>query len=249
MIYNNDDTDKGIRKRNYLLTVIASPAAVIIIILAITYFLYTNNYIKKIDRNYCYFLSVSIATLLFTFNKRKWLKMPDGSYFRVQDTERKNINSYNEPAQFERIYYNSKSNKAVGILAGAVIIVFAVYFYLKHISYVLPVIMIVAGLFAIGDGIKGLLDKSPKLQLSAKGLWTQKLGFVKWKDINKAQVITEGDSEHSRIILEIYLKNTVFAKANYPDERLMLTDIDDNKFIETDIDHFSKKQSEKSEDY
>ena len=185
MIYTNDNTDRKIRKRNYLLSVIALPAAVIVIIVATIYYLYNHHYINQTDRSYGYFLSVSLATILFTFSKRKWLKMPDGSYFRVQNEETRQVNSFNEPVQFERAYYNSRSKKAIGILAGVVLVVFGVFMYTQQASYIISAMTIIAGLFAVADGIKGFFDKVPKLKLSSEGLWTKKLGFVKWKDVRK----------------------------------------------------------------
>ena len=45
-------------------------------------------------------------------------------------------------------------------------------------------------------------------------------------------------------ILEIYLKGTIFAEANQPDERLNLTDIEGKQFVETEIYILQSKHNE-----
>ena len=111
-------------------------------------------------------------------------------------------------------------------------------------SILIPIGTSASGFFLSYVGIKGLLDKSAKLKLAKKGLWTNKLGFVDWNDITKAQVVEDNSGRSPQTILEIYLKGTVFAEANQPDEKLYLTDIDGKEFVEMVVDNLIIKRNE-----
>ena len=107
-----------------------------------------------------------------------------------------------------------------------------------------PILIGSSGIFMLYIGIKALLDKSPRLKLAKQGLWTAKLGFVDWNDITKAQVVVNKRGRSQQTVLEIFLKGTVFAEANKPDERLVITAIDNKEFIETVIDNMIFKRKE-----
>lgn len=244
MIYANDDTDRGLRKRSYLLTVFVFPVITTLVIAGIIYYIYSKQYISETDRNYCYFLAFGAGAFLFAMNRRKWLKMPDGSYYSVQNEVNQPDKVSIEPPEYDRIYYISKTKKIISVAAGIIIAGMGIFIFGNNKNYSISIITTIAGLFSIYNGIKGVLDKTPKLKLSTEGLWTNKLGFVNWNNISDAKVITEGSDEHPSIILEIYLKGTIFSEANSPDERLVLNDIADNKFIDIDIERLFGKRSE-----
>ncbi len=235
MFYSNDDTDKEIRKRNYLLNVFGIPIIIALAIAGITYLAYSKRYISSVDRTFCYFISFSIATFLYAKNKVKWLKIPDGTYYRVQDENNYSKNSLNEPIEYDRIYYVSKKKKTISLIAGLVFTGLAIYIFKATKSYIISIVNLLLGLLVITQATKGLFDKTPKLKLSTIGIWTNKLGFIRWDKINNTKIITEQRGEHPSIVLEIYLKNTIYEEANKPDERLLLDEIEDASFIETDI--------------
>ena len=81
-------------------------------------------------------------------------------------------------------------------------------------------------------GVKELLDTSAQLKLAKNGLWTKKLGFVNWDDINYVEVVEEKDRRSPQTYFEIRLKGTKFEEANVPDERLLLTDIQNKDDVE-----------------
>ncbi len=240
MIYSNDHTDKQLRKRNYLLTVFVLPIIAGLIVAAVTYLAYTKKYISEVDRNYCYFTAFAITTFLFTMNKHKWLPLPNGSHFRVQTEDKQQPLSFGEPIEYDKVYYLSKTKMSISLLMGIATIGFGVYIFRATTSHVISILTIGTGLFTLYQGIKGLLNKAPKLKISSKGLWTNNLGFVNWNDIAKAKVVTESSGEHSSSILEIYLKHTVFAEANYPDEKLVLDNLGNERFIKRNIEKFTQ---------
>lgn len=101
MIYSNDDADKAIRKRNCLLTVFVLPITTALALTGLIYLLYSKQYISDIDRNYCYFIAFGVAATIFSMNKHKWLRAPDGSHFKVQN-EYRQIISLGEPIEYNR---------------------------------------------------------------------------------------------------------------------------------------------------
>jgi len=247
MIYSNDESDKSIRQKNFYLTVYLLPIATAAIICGVIYLLSQAGYLHRRDVVFGYMLSLTPAILVYLFNNRNWLKMPDGTYHNIKGISQTNIINLNEPKEYEAEYFYSKKEKATSAFLGLLIIGLGIWFGIKDANTILiPIATIIGGIFYFYTGIKGLLDKKAKLKLAKKGIWTNKLGFVDWNDLIKAQVIEDRSGRTTQTILEIYLKGTVYSEAHQPDERLSLTDIDDKEMIETVIDTFISKRNELS---
>ncbi len=250
MFYANDESDKQIRKKNFLLTVYVLPATLALAICGILYYASVNNFISSLDRNYGYVFSLSIAFFVFAYNKRQWLTMPDGTYYNLKgNTPAKKINLH-EPAEYEEEFFYSKKQQAASAVAGLVMVGMAVFLVISGgkikagKTVLIPIVTGAGGLVLAYKGITGLLDKTPKLKLAKTGLWTNKLGFVDWNDITKAVVVANQAGQSKQTILEIYLKNTVFAEADKPDESLNLTEVNNNQYVEMVIDNLMGKRNE-----
>ncbi len=245
MIYTNDEADKSIRQKNFYLTVYVLPIAAVAIICGLVYSASKANYLTRTDTTYGYVFSLTPALLLYAFNKRNWLKMPDGTYHNIKGISQTNTVTVNEPIEYEAEYFYSKKEKATSALLGLLMVGIGIWVAAIGAKTILvPIVTVIGGLFLAYIGIKGLLDKTAKLKLAKKGIWTKKLGFVDWNNVTKAQVIEDRSGRTPQTILEIYLKGTVFAEANQPDERLILTDIEDKGMVETVVGTLMSKRTE-----
>jgi hypothetical protein len=245
MIYSNDEADKSVRQKNFYLSVYVLPIAVIAIICGLVYSASKANYLGRTDLSYGYIFSLTPAFFLYIFNRRNWLKMPDGTYHNIKGISQTTTVNLNEPTEYEAEYFNSKKQKISTLLSGLLMVGVAIWLAIRGgRTILLPIIAIFFGVFLSYAGIKGLLDKTAKLKLAKTGLWTNKLGFVVWKNVTKAQVVENRSGRTPETILEIYLKGTVFAEANQPDERLYLTDIENKGMIETVLVTLMQKHNE-----
>jgi hypothetical protein len=251
MIYTNDEADKSIRQRNFYLTVYLIPIALVAALSGLVYWASTNNYLQKTDTTYGYFMSLTPAFFLYAFNRRNWLKMPDGSFHYIKGIAPSPKLNFNEPTEYEAEYYYSKTEKATSLLVGLGLICVSIWLGLKGSKTILiPIVTNIGGLFMSYVGLKGLLDKSAKLKIAKNGLWTNKLGFVNWDDINYAEVVEDKSGKQPQLFLEVRLKGTKFEEANQPDERLLLSDLKDNGMIETVVDssitNYNKQKTQSS---
>jgi hypothetical protein len=221
------------------------PIALILGICGSIYLAASANYLSRIDTTYGYVLSLTPGFLLFAYNKKNWLKMPDGTYHNIKGIAPVTKIYTNKPTEYEAEYFESKKEKITSALSGLALFGVGVWLGLKGSkSILIPIGAGAGGIFLSYVGIKGLLDKSAKLKLAKTGLWTKKLGFVDYKDITKVQVVEDKDGKSPQTILEIFLKETVFAEANQPDERLYLTDIEDKQYVELLLDKLMSKRNE-----
>jgi len=187
---------------------------------------------------YGYLMSLTPAVLLSIFNKRNWLKMPDGTYHNLKGIPTTPKLNFTEPTEYEAEFYYSKSEKATTILSGLALLGSSIWLEFKSAkTIIIPVMLNIAGLFMSYLGLKGLLDKSAKLKIAKNGLWTTKLGFVNWDDINFAEVVEDKSGKTPQLFLEIRLKGTKFEEANQPDERLLLSDLKNKESIEMIINN------------
>ena len=245
MIYTNDETDKSGRQKNFYLTVYALPIGLTLGIWGIIYLATTANYLPKGDAIYGCVLSLTPGLFLFAHNKKNWLKMPDGTFHNIKGVTPTNKINLKEPIEYEAEYFYSKKEKITSTLTGFALIAVGIWLQLKGSkSILIPIGTSVMGIFLSYVGIKGLLDKTAKLKLAKKGLWTNNLGFVDYNDITKAQIIEDTSGKSPQTILEIYLKGTVFQEANQPDERLFLTEIEDKQFVEMLLNNLMSKRNE-----
>jgi hypothetical protein len=245
MIYTNDETDKSVRQKNFILTVYAFPIAVAIAICGLIYLATSAHYLTKNDAAYGYMSSLTAGTILFAYSRKNWLKMPDGTYHNIKGVSQTTKINTNEPTEYEVEYFPSKKQKITSVLIGTVLIGFGVWAGLKNTKTILvPIGMAATGVFITYMAVKSLLDKSPKLKLATTGIWTKKLGFVNYNDLIKAQIIEDTSGKSPQTILEIFLKGTVFAEANQPDERLYLNDIDGKQYIEMVLVNLMRNHNE-----
>jgi len=236
MNYSNDESDKSIRQRNFYGTVYLAPIALAIATCALIYWASSHNYLNKGDANYGYFMSLTPAFLLYAFNKRNWLKMPDGTYHNIKGISATPKINFYEPAQYEAEYFYSRTEKAVTALSGLALIGVSTWLGFKNSKTILvPIVANISGLFLTYIGLKGFLDKNARLKIAKNGLWTKKLGFVNWDDIHFAEVVVDKSGKSPQLYLEVRLKGTKFEEANKPDERLLLSDLKDKEMIEVVI--------------
>ncbi|MFL9483511.1 hypothetical protein ACI6Q2_12095 [Chitinophagaceae bacterium LWZ2-11] len=245
MIYSNDEFDKKLRQRNYYLKVFILPITAALIVCGLIYLAYDNNYIDRQNAIMGYFLSSNIFFYSFLFGKRNWLKMPDGSYYYVKGMASANIVNTKEPIEYEIEYHYSKKEKAGTILMGLLVIGVGIFIAVKgQKALIISFVAILFGAFFTYKGITELVDKTPRLKLAKEGLWTKKLGFIDWDNIIKTLIVEDKSGRTPTTILEIYVKGTVFAEANAPDERLNLNDIEGKEYVEMVIDSVIKKRNE-----
>lgn len=238
MIYTNDDSDRSSRQRNFYLTVYLAPIVLIVVECIFIYWASTNNYLKKADTYYGYFMSLTPAIFLFAYNRKNWLKMPDGSYHNIKGISPTVKLSLGEPAEYEVEYFYSWKDKATTTFMGFVTIALSVWLGFNNPkSLLMPIIANLTGLFLLYIGLKGLGDKTAKLKIAKTGLWTKKLGFVNWDDINFAEVVKDKSGKSPQLWLEIRLKGTKFEEANQPDERLLLSELKDKETVEMSINN------------
>jgi hypothetical protein len=181
-------------------------------------------------------MSLTPALFLYAFNRRNWLKMPDGTFYNIKGISATPKINFNEPKEYLAEYFYSKTEKATSLLVGLGLISVSIWLGLKGAKTILiPIMANIGGLFMSYIGLKGLLDKSARLKIASNGLWTNKLGFVNWDDINFAEVVEDKSGKQPQLFLHIRLKGTKFEEANEPDEQLLLSDLKDNGMIETVI--------------
>jgi len=252
MIYTNDEADKFDRRKNFYITVYVFPALVAGIFIALISLAYFSGYLPKGDFTYGCVLSFTPAMFIYTFNRRNWLKMPDGTYHNIKGVPSTNKITFREPTEYQAEYYYSKKEKITSLLIGLFLIGISIWISLKGgKTILLPIGSALSGLCLSYIGFKGLLDKSAKLKIAKNGLWTNKLGFVNWDDINYADVVEDKSERETQLHLEIRLKGTKFEHAGQPDERLLLSDLQNKGDIEMVINQSIlnfNKEKEKAAD-
>jgi len=212
------------------------PLALVAIICGLVYWASFYNSLKKTDIMYGYVMSLAPAVLLYTFNRRNWLKMPDGTYHNIKGISP--TPNFNEPTEYEAVYYYSRKEKATTTFLGLALIGVSIWLGFKSPKTILvPITANITGLFIAYKGLKGLLDKTAKLKIATNGLWTTKLGFVNWDDIKFAEVFEDKSGKTPQLFLEIRLKGTKFEEANQPDEKLLLSDLNDKESVEMIINN------------
>jgi hypothetical protein len=247
MIYTNDEADKQTRQVNFYVTVYLIPIALAAAICALVYWGSANNYVQKKEVNVGYMLSFTPAAILYAFNRKNWLKMPDGTYHNITGISPTPKLSVNEPATYDAVFFYTKTDNVAAAFMGLAGIGLGIGLCFKNLHVIIvPIVLIINGLFFAYVGLKRFLNKEPGLKIAKNGLWTRKLGFVNWDDINYAEVVLDKSGRTPVLCLEIRLKGTKFEEANKPDQRLMLSQMKDNEMIElvinSTIDNYNKQK-------
>ena len=233
MMYTNDEADKAERYKRFYLSVYLFPFLTTASLAAVLYWAYLSGYVVKNELIYGCILALTPAYLLFKLNRPKWLKMPDGTYHNIEGESVSPRLNINEPSKYEAEFFYSKKSKATSLLMGLALIGVSVWLYTSGAeSILIPLGTASIGFFLTRIGLKGLLDKSAQLKIATNGLWTKKLGFVNWDDLNYAEVVVTDSERQPQTYLEIRLKGTKYEQANQPDQRLILTDLQYKEDIE-----------------
>lgn len=245
-VYSNDSFDKSIRQRDFYLRVYVLPIAVFAVLAGLTYWLSTNNILLNRHTRYDFVAAIVLASLLYSANKRQWLRMPDGSYFYVKSIKVQSNTGRTEPAQYEAEFVYSKKGSALLLAAGLFLIIFAVLSTFD--ALLLPMMLVAAGIFFTYLGLSRILDHRPQLKIATTGLWTRKLGFVHWDDMNAALVVIDHGGRTTTQNLEVWLKGTKFEEANQPDESLIISNLANHEQIEilvaTSISNHNRQQQQ-----
>lgn len=243
-MYNNDDSDKHLRKRNYYLQVFLLPILAAATLLALIFWLNHSGYFNQLDVNVSYGIIVVIGFMLYSYNHGKWVKMPDGGiYHRASIHHSKSLT---EPAEYVAEYFVSGITKVTYLVAGILMIGFAIWMAnYQPISILLTIFAAIPGVVFCYLGIRNILDKKPRLKIARKGIWTNRLGFVEWKNVVRTSVVDEGTGEDRKMHLDIYLKGTFYARANIPDDQIDLLPIKERKEIEKLINECRNAGAEK----
>jgi hypothetical protein len=152
-----------------------------------------------------------------------------------------------EPSVYEDEYFYSKKGKTNSSILGLMLVGMGIFIAFEgETNFLIPALTIGVGAYIAYFGIQGLMDKTARLKFAKEGLWTEKLGFIDWQDIAKAQVIEETIDHSRETILEIYLKGSIFAESNQPDERVFLTELEGYQFVEMAVETLMSKRINKS---
>jgi hypothetical protein len=233
MHYTNDEQDRALRRRNFLLTVYVLPVIIALLIFGIIFFIAEKKWGKDWEIFYCYVISSFVGFYFYEKNKRKWMRMPDGTFHHVDGITVVHHPNPDEPASYEEEYFLARKTNVTSIILGLIVIGMGVYNkWNEEKSLFIPLITIAAGISFIYSGVRGRQDGSPQLKFAKEGLWTKKLGFVKWNDVAKAQVIEEGNGKNTQVYLDIYLRGDQSSESQLPVERLVLTNVEENQFVE-----------------
>lgn len=234
MIYSNDEADKRERRKNFYLTVYVIPGLFILATVVLLYWFYLAGHIVIGDFIYGSVLALTPAMLIHSLSRRHWLKMPDGTYHNIKGEASTGKTNFNEPTEYEAEYFYSKTQKSISFIMGLGLIGLSSWFYvLKDQRIIFIIGTLLTGVFLSYIGLKGLLDTTAKLKIAKNGLWTKKLGFVNWDDINYAEVVVEDKKQRlPQTFLKIRLKGTKFEEADQPDQILLLNDLGGEKDIE-----------------
>jgi len=247
MNYSNDESDRTLRRRNFIIMVYILPLMVIIAICVAIYFASRYQWLTGTDSRNAYLYSFCGGAIAYVLGKRKWLKIPDGGYIYVRNVPPSPKISSREPSCYEEEYYETNKVKGNTAFIGLTVAGIGIYLALVTSSGILiPSLTVLGGLMLSWLGVKGLRDHQPKLKLAKEGLWTEKLGFIDWKDITRAEVLEETINRHPETVLEIYLKGSIFAESNQPDDRVFLTELEDQQFVEMAVETLMNRRNNNS---
>jgi hypothetical protein len=235
MNYTNDDADKSIRQRNFIVTVYLIPFLPIISICCLIYFGFISKIILQRDMLVGIVALSSLGALWSSSNKKKWLKMPDGTFHYVQHTSLSKNTTINEPSSYEEEFYYSKNAIILSSVQGVIILCVGVFMginYAKIKFIVFPSLVTLAGLYLTFPNLRKLFEHKPQLKLAKSGFWTKDLGFIHWGDVKRATLSQMKQRDGTTTTyLEISLKGTQFEAVNQPDHRILIDDLKNTEHI------------------
>ena len=235
MHYTNPETQRGQSRKRFYLQVYGLPVLLTALIGSVFYTAYLYEALSRSNIIYGGLLAFNAVIYVYARNRRNWLKMPDGSFHNLKEHPALYPLSSAEPSVYEAEYSNNPKSKILSLVTGLLMMGTGAWIGIYSgnksniFAFIGPVLW---GAFLVIVGLKALIDKNPKLKIASNGLWTPKLGFVKWDAINYAEVISQNGDRHPLLYLEIRLKGTTFEAADQPDEKLPLNDLKNKEDIE-----------------
>jgi len=242
MKYSNDENDRKKRKHIFYSSVYILPALSFVLSFLLIYFLANKGYLPKKDKEIAFVFSAIIAVFIWGYYKKYWLKMPDGSYHNIKAALQSKAIKINAPKSYEQEFFYSKKKTILVLFLAIPFLGVGIVTIVMLKSILIPLFTMSLGLLIVYSAITTLLDKSAALKLGKTGLWTKKLGFVDWDDIIGAQVIKKTENNTTTFLLEIFIKGTVYSKANEPDETLNINNIANKQIINGIISNLRDKR-------
>lgn len=214
------------------------PFVLFILISILSYFLNEYFNFKAEDKYVGYFVAFGVGYLFYIRNRFKWMRISDSSLIYIDKITNleDNFVKASEPSVYIVAFYKSLISKIVTVFCGLVLIGIGIYLFFNS-GITFPILIIIFGIFINYIGVKELFDNLPVLKLTISGIWTKKLGFKPWYSIKKTEIKVEKSLRSSQTYLEIYLKNNEYG---YPEERLLLNDLENFEKIKPLIDELIK---------
>jgi cytochrome c biogenesis protein CcdA len=237
-----NDIDKRKYNQKRFFHVFVFPSALAISVCLISYLLTDVYDFNRSYRLYGCLTGIIVGLILYNDKRLSWQPFPDSPGITT-DSLRDHTNitiepnqHYAEPIYYEAEFYFSTVLKILFIIFGLAFVACGGYIYTNS-NIIRRILLMVAGIYFLGFGLKEVISKSPKLKIAKEGLWTRKLGFMPWEIIEKAEVITEKTRRSSRTYLEIHLTDSDTA----PQQKLTLDYITGREKIQPLIDKFSRQ--------
>ncbi|BAV06646.1 hypothetical protein SAMN05421788_107306 [Filimonas lacunae] len=239
MVYSNDESDKAIRQRNFYLYVYVLPGVLFLLMMALVY---VAAYVYHTGRGEIIFLlisSLSYVTQGHNYQKEKWAKMPDGTYYHIKSILQNQPFYLDEPASYEAEFFQPRWQKIFVLLFGVGLAIVGVGgFVFYKVSPFVAFFLALQGIFFTLWGAKKLSDNSASLKLDKKGLWMKRLEFVPWTAVVDVRITEDDTGDNKHAYLEVYLHNTIFARIGKPDARLEITYLSEKSKIKPLIEEY-----------
>lgn len=168
MLYSNDESDKLLRQRNFILTVFVVPAIAALATSALVYTASNNKLIKGIDIHMGYILCLNIILILYSVNRARWLKIPGEGWYYIKGIQSMAASPI-EPVEYNQVFFESKKGKITGVVIAAGLLAAGIFLSVRQVSVLIPVFFILPALFLAWQSIKQLRDKRPQLKLAKTG--------------------------------------------------------------------------------
>lgn len=238
MQYQNDESDKNLRKRNYYLTVFVLPIVVSGVVAIIFYVLTTKSMIQKYDSIMGYITCLIIFMLLNRHFASKWLSLSNSEFIYISSLPNTKTNI--EPKIYLKEYHDSVFKKVFYVVTAFSFFALAYFVYIKTtMSIIYPILLILIGISSSIYSIKNIFENKSYFKIAKNGIWTKKLGFVEWSKVTKIEYdVYFGRYSYSKI--HIYLKGTMYEKANRADDTINF-DYWKKKEIQTTIKSIQKR--------
>jgi len=166
-----NNSSKSINTK-HLFEVYLFPLFTSILISVLTYKLTEHFELNTMDKLLGYAIGVFLGFILYSRNKFKWIKHPEGHYFKMSGhfapIESKKSHS-KEPNIYVAEYSLSISSKITNIALGLAAICLGIFMH-NESSVITPLFVIIIGIAIFYSGFKELINSKPKLKLAKSEL-------------------------------------------------------------------------------